>query len=111
MDVMARQAVLLGLQGTFGHPALELFNGLAADGELDEMKRHDSGAGWRQALAAVSYPPSAPPAQAAPEPVHGFSAPAAFWVRPPRLPTAARAAVRSPSTAASAVPGLSARGS
>jgi hypothetical protein len=45
---MAGQAVLLGLQGTLGHPALELFDGLAANGELDEMKRHGSVAGWRR---------------------------------------------------------------
>jgi hypothetical protein len=36
-----RQALFLGGCHPFGNPAFELFDGLATDGELDEMKRHD----------------------------------------------------------------------
>jgi hypothetical protein len=40
MYVMTRQAFLLrGLQA-LGDPALEFLDGFAADGKLDEMKRH-----------------------------------------------------------------------
>jgi hypothetical protein len=35
-----RQALLLGGLHALGDPALEFLDGFAADGELDEMKRH-----------------------------------------------------------------------
>ena len=43
VDVTQRQALFLGRGDTFGDKALELFDGLAANGKLDEMKRHDWG--------------------------------------------------------------------
>ncbi|MGH6753361.1 MAG: hypothetical protein ACREDP_14445, partial [Bradyrhizobium sp.] len=42
-----RQAFFLGGCHPFGNPALEFFDGLATNGELDEMKRHDAGLAGR----------------------------------------------------------------
>jgi hypothetical protein len=41
MYVMTRQAFLLRDLHALGDPALEFLDGFAADGKLDEMKRHD----------------------------------------------------------------------
>ena len=41
VNVMGRQALFLGGLHALGDPALEFLDGLAADGKLDEMKRHD----------------------------------------------------------------------
>ena len=41
VNVMARQAFFLGRLHAFGDPAFEFLHGVAADGKLDEMKRHD----------------------------------------------------------------------
>jgi hypothetical protein len=41
MNVMTRQTPLLRGQHALGDPAFEFLDGFAADGELDEMKRHD----------------------------------------------------------------------
>ena len=41
VNVPRRQTALPGLQRPFGDPTLEVFDGLAANGKFDEMKRHD----------------------------------------------------------------------
>jgi hypothetical protein len=40
VNMAKRKAFFLGRLHTLGDPAFEFLDGLAADGELDEMKRH-----------------------------------------------------------------------
>jgi hypothetical protein len=40
MNMMTRQALFLRDFHALGDPALEILDGFAADGKLDEMKRH-----------------------------------------------------------------------
>src|SRR5207237_200584 len=42
MDMQLRQALLLGREHALRDPFLQLFDRLAADGQLDQMQRHDA---------------------------------------------------------------------
>ena len=88
VDVAKRQTLFLGGCHAFGNPALEFLDRLAADGKLDEMKRHDPAdvaACARFEKITRCYQLWAPQRSARAEPAlraSAGSAAAASWQRP-----------------------------